>query len=131
MKTIDNQIVTIPNNKITTSFIMNYAMPDPMVKFTIPVSAAYGSDVEKVKKILLNVAEDAVRQTEYFVTDPKPRVFFVEFGASDLKFIIHVYARAYNIPDEVKDAINCRVNRRFLEEGIEIPFQQIDVHMRS
>lgn len=131
MKTIDNQIVTIPNNKITTSFIMNYAMPDPMVKLTIPVSAAYGSDVEKVKQILLEVAEDAVKNTDFFVTDPKPRVFFVEFGASDLKFIIYVYARAYNIPDEVKDAINCRVNRRFMEERIEIPFQQIDVHMRS
>ena len=90
MKTIDNQIVTIPNNKITTSVVMNYSMPDPMVKMTIPVSAAYGSDVELVKTILVEVAEDALKNTEFFVADPKPRAFFVEFGASDLKFVVYV-----------------------------------------
>lgn len=131
IKTIDNQIVTIPNNKITTSVVMNFSMPDPMVKMTIPVSAAYGSDVDLVKKILVEVAEDALKNTDYFVADPKPRAFFVEFGASDLKFVVYVWARAYNIPDEVRDSINSRIDKRFKEAGIEIPFQQIDVHMRT
>jgi len=131
IKTIDNQIVTIPNNKITSSIVTNYAMPDPMVKLTLPISAAYGSDVEKVKQILVEVANDAARNTDYFIADPKPRAFFVEFGASDLKFVLYVWARAYNIPDEVKDAINSRVDKRFREEGIEIPFQQIDIRMRT
>ena len=131
LKTLDYQIVTIPNNKITTSVVTNFSMPDPMVKMTIPVSAAYGSNVDLVKKILVEVAEDALKNTDYFVADPKPRAFFVEFGASDLKFVVYVWARAYNIPDEVRDSINSRIDKRFREAGIEIPFQQIDVHMRT
>lgn len=60
-----------------------------------------------------------------------PKIFFQEFGESSLKFVIHVWAKAYNIPDEVKDAINVRIAARFAAEGIEIPFPQLDVHMRK
>jgi len=131
LKTLEYQIVTIPNNKITTNIVVNYSMPDPKLKMSIPVSVAYGSDIEKVTRVLLEVVNDAIKDTDYLLSDPEPRIFFVEFGASDLKFIVRVWSKAYNTPDEVKDAINRRVNARFEKEGIEIPFQQIDIHMRT
>ena len=131
LRTLEYQVVTIPNNKITTNVIINYSMPDPKIKMTIPISVAYGSDIDKVTKILYEVANDAIQNTEYLLCDPKPLIFFVEFGASDLKFIIRIWSKAYNTPDEVKDVLNRRINARFKEEGIEIPFQQIDIHMRS
>ena len=130
LRTIEYQIVTIPNNKITTNVIINYSMPDPKIKMTIPISVAYGSDIDKVTRILFELVNDAVQNTEYLLSDPEPQVLFVEFGASDLKFIIRVWSKAYNTPDEVKDVINRRINARFKEEAIEIPFQQIDIHMR-
>jgi small-conductance mechanosensitive channel len=131
LKTLEYQIVTIPNNKITTNIVVNYSMPDPKLKMSIPVSVAYGSDIDKVTRILFEVVNDAIENTEYLLSDPEPGVFFVEFGASDLKFVIRVWSKAYNTPDEVKDAINRRVNARFEKEGIEIPFQQVDIHMRT
>jgi small-conductance mechanosensitive channel len=131
LKTVENQIVTIPNNKITTAIIVNYSQPNPMVKMTIPVSVAYGTDVENVKRILLEIADDAIKNTGYLLAEPKPRAFFTEFGASDLKFILYVWARAFNVPDEVKDSINGRIAARFSADGIEIPFQQIDIRMRT
>jgi MscS family membrane protein len=131
LKTLEYQIVTIPNNKITTNIIVNYSMPDPKLKMSVPVSVAYGSDVDKVTRVLLEVVNEAIKDTDYLLADPEPGIFFVEFGASDLKFIIRVWSKAYNTPDEVKDAINRRVNARFEKEGIEIPFQQIDIHMRT
>jgi small-conductance mechanosensitive channel len=130
LRTLEYQIVTIPNNKITTNVIINYSMPDPKIKMTIPVSVAYGSDIDKVTRILFELVNDAIQNTEYLLSEPEPQVLFVEFGASDLKFIIRVWSKAYNTPDEVKDIINRRVNARFKEEAIEIPFQQIDIHMR-
>jgi MscS family membrane protein len=130
LRTIEYQIVTIPNNKITTNVIINYSMPDPKIKMSIPVSVAYGSDIDKVTRILFELVNDAVQNTEYLLSEPEPQVLFVEFGASDLKFIIRVWSKAYNTPDEVKDVINRRINARFKEEAIEIPFQQIDIHMR-
>ena len=131
LQTLEYQIVTIPNNKITSNVIVNYSMPDPKLKMTIPVSVAYGTDIDKVTAILYEVAHDAIRNTEFLLSDPKPAVFFIEFGASDLKFIVQVWSKAYNTPNEVKDCINRRINARFAKEGIEIPFQQIDIHMRN
>jgi MscS family membrane protein len=131
LKTLEYQIVTIPNNKITTNIVVNYSMPDPKLKMSIPVSVAYGSDIDRVTRVLFEVVNDAIENTEYLLSDPEPGVFFAEFGASDLKFIIRVWSKAYNTPDEVKDAINRRVNARFEKEGIEMPFQQLDIHMRT
>jgi len=131
IRTLDYQIVTIPNNKITSNVIINYSEPEERLRITIPVSAAYGTDPEKVKKILFEVARDAIRHTDYFLEDPAPTVFFSEFADSSLNFILRVWMRKYNVPDEAKDAINIRVAKRFAEEGIEIPFPQMDVHMKK
>ena len=131
LKTLDYQIVTIPNNKVTTNVIVNYAEPDQKLRITLPVSVAYGSDVAKVKKILLGIAHDVIKKTEYLLDDPSPKAFFLEFGDSGLKFILYVWAKKYNLPDEVKDAINSEIAQRFAAEGIEIPFPQMDVRLQK
>ena len=131
VKTIDGKIVTLPNSKITSNSVVNFSEPDPRVRYTVPVTVAYGSDVVRVKQVLAEVVLDAIKNTEYFAPEPPPKIFFQEFGESSLKFVIYVWAKAYNIPDEVKDAINVRIAARFAAEGIEIPFPQLDVHMRK
>lgn len=131
IKTLDYQIVTIPNNKLTTNIIINYSEPDQKLRITIPITVAYGTDPLRVKKILLEVAHDAIANSEYLLDDPAPTVFFTEFAESSLNFILRVWARKYNLPDEVKDTINCRIAERFLKEAIEIPFPQMDVHMKK
>lgn len=131
IRTLDYQIVTLPNNKITTNVIINYSEPDEKLRIVIPVSVAYGTDPLKVKKILLEIADDTIRNSEFFLSDPAPTVFFEEFGASSLNFILKIWMRKYNLPDESKDALNCKIAQRFEKEGIEIPFPQMDVHMRK
>jgi MscS family membrane protein len=88
LKTLDYQIVTIPINKITTNVIVNFAEPDQKLRITLPVSVAYGTDVEKVRRILLEIARDVIEKTEYLLDDPAPKAFFSEFGDSGLKFIL-------------------------------------------
>jgi small-conductance mechanosensitive channel len=131
IRTLDYQIVTLPNNKITTNVIVNYSEPDEKLRITIPVTVAYGTDPVRVKKILQEIARDAIKNTEYFLEDPAPTVFFDEFAASSLNFILKIWMRKYNLPDEAKDAINCRIAERFEKEGIEIPFPQMDIHMKK
>jgi small-conductance mechanosensitive channel len=131
IKTLDYQIITIPNNKITTNVIVNYAMPDQKLRITIPVSVVNGSDVKTVKRILLEIARDVIYKTEYLLDDPSPKVFFLEFGDFGLKFVLYVWAKAYNLPGEVMDAVNSQIAERFATEGIEIPFPQMDVRMRK
>jgi small-conductance mechanosensitive channel len=131
IRTIDGKVVTLPNNKITSSSVVNYSEPDPKIRYAIPITVAYGSDTARVKKVLFEVVQDAIKNTEYFAEEPAPKVFFQEFGDSSLKFVIYVWAKAYNIPDEVKDAINVRIAARFAAEGIEIPFPQLEVRMKQ
>jgi MscS family membrane protein len=131
IKTLDNQIVTIPNNKLTTNIIINYSEPDPKLRMTIPISVAYGTDPLRVKKILLEIAQDAIRNSEYFVDDPAPEALFVEFAESSLNFILRIWTKAVISTEKVKDTINCRIAERFAREGVEVPFPQMDVHMKK
>ena len=131
IKTLDNQIVTIPNNKITSNIIVNYAEPDQTLRITIPVTVAYGSDVQKVKQILLEIAQEVIKNDNILVEEPAPKVFFLEFGDSSLKFVLYVRAKVYSLPDDVRDAINTRIAERFAREGIEMPFPQLEVHMKK
>jgi MscS family membrane protein len=131
LKTLDYQIVTIPNNKITTNVIVNYAEPDQKLRIAIPVSVAYGTDPKKVKDILLEIATEVIKNTDYLIQDPPPKVFFNEFADSSLKFILYVWAKKYNLPDEVKDAVNSRIADRFAAEGIDIPYPQMEVRVKK
>ncbi len=131
IKTMDYQMVTIPNSKVSSSVIVNYAMPDVRLKIKIPVSAAYGSDVKRVKEILLEIGNEAAVRSECVLFDPAPSVYFLELGASSLNFMLVIWAKAFNLTWDVQDYVNTRVCERFAEEGIEIPFPQMDVHMRD
>jgi small-conductance mechanosensitive channel len=131
LKTMDYQIVTIPNNKITSNVIVNYAEPDQKLRITIPVSVAYGTDPKKVKEILLDIAQNTIKTTDYLLDTPPPKVFFIEFAASSLNFILYVWARKYNLPDEVRDSINSQITERFEAAGIEIPFPQMEIRMKK
>jgi small-conductance mechanosensitive channel len=131
IRTLDYQIVTIPNNKLTTNVIINYSEPDQKLRITVPVSVAYGTDPLRVKQILLEIAHETINDTGYLLDEPAPTVFFTEFAESSLNFILRVWAREYRFPDEIKDEINCRIAGRFAREGIEIPFPQMDVHMKK
>lgn len=131
LQTLDYQLVTIPNSKIASSVIINYALPEVRLKIKIPVSVAYGSDVKRVKEILLEIAREAVDSSVYVLNEPAPSVYFLEFADSSLNFTLVVWARAFNMAWDVQDFINTRIDERFREEGIEIPFNQMDVHIRS
>jgi len=126
IRTMDNQIITIPNNKITTNYVTNYSEPDQKLRISIPVSVVSGTDPAKVKELLLDISYSVIQKTGYLLEEPAPQVFFSEFGESGLKFILYVWAKKYNLTDEVKDAINLQIAGRFAAEGIDIPFPQIE-----
>jgi small-conductance mechanosensitive channel len=131
MKTLDNQIVTIPNATVTSNVVVNYAMPDINLKVRIPFSVAYGTDIARVKKILLEIAGEAAEKTPWVLKDPVPSVYFLEFGESSLNGQLLVWTNNYDNAWDVQDYINCRIDERFREAGIEIPFRQLDIHMRD
>ena len=131
IKTLDHQLLTIPNSVFSSSMVTNYAMPDVKLKVKMPVSVAYGSDVKRVKEILLEIANRASEEEDYILKDPAPGVYFLEFGESSLNYMMVVWAGRFNMSWEVKDKINFLIDERFREEGIEIPFPQMDIHLKK
>lgn len=131
IKTLDNQIVTVPNTKVINSFVINYALPDVMMKVRTNIGVAYGSDVLRVKQFLLEVANEVAGRYPFVLTDPEPVVYFLSFGESSLNFQLIVWCNEYTKIWDTQDALNTRINERFTKEGIVIPFPQRDVHVRQ
>jgi Small-conductance mechanosensitive channel len=131
LQTLDYQLVTVPNSKMATSVVINYALPEARLKIKIPISVAYGSNVSQVKEILLKIGHEAAARSEYVLDDPGPEVYFLEFGESSLNFTLVVWARTFGLIWEVQDFINTRVEEEFRTAGIEIPFPQMDVYLRK
>ncbi len=127
IKTLNNTIITVPNSKVINDNIINYAIPDTTVRVKIPVSVAYGTDPKKVDAILLDIAG----KTPLVLNGPKPLVRFTEYAASSQNFEVLVWIRHYDDRHPVVDWILREMFVRFKEEGIEIPFNQMDIHVKK
>jgi len=127
IKTFDETVVILPNSKIANSKIINYNQPASKIKEKIKIGVAYGSDIDKVKKILLDIAEN----TEGVEKDPAPSVYFTEFLDFALEFVIVTWVDSPKEKFAVKTKINEEIYRRFNKEGVQIPYPTQDVYMRN
>lgn len=131
IRTMDSQIVTIPNSKVTSNVVTNFSMPDTTLKVRILFSVAYGTDMDRVTEILLAIARDAGEKIPWVLSEPAPAVFLREFGESALNGQLTLWINDFSKQWETEDWINREIIRRFREQGIEIPFRQIDIRMRE
>jgi MscS family membrane protein len=118
MKTYDNEIIYIPNGYLANSMIKNYTMPDLSVRVNVPFGVEYGSDVDKVIKVVL----DAVKKIDIVLEDPAPVIHFVKMSDFSLDFIarawVKEYGDAYNLKIQMVDTIYNALN----QANIGIPF---------
>ena len=123
LHTVDNKVVTIPNGTLTNSNVINYSTL-PSRRVDIKFSAGYHDDIEKVKSVLMGVAE----AHEKVLKDPAPFVRLTAQGSSSLDYTFRVWCAGPDYWDVYFDMME-RVKMAFDENGISIPFQQVDVHM--
>ncbi|MEW8546403.1 MAG: mechanosensitive ion channel family protein [Candidatus Thiodiazotropha endolucinida] len=126
--TRDDVEVTIPNSIMGNSKVVNES-GGPHVKYRIRVAVgvAYGSDIDQVRDVLMSVA----RESETVCDQPEPRVRFRAFGASSLDFELLCWVDNPELRGRVLDALNSAVYKRFLVEGIEIPFAKQDLYIKE
>jgi len=125
--TFDRTLVIIPNAELVKQVITNHSYPDPKVCVRQTLGVAYGSDMEKVKRILLEI----ISANPKVLRDPGPWVFFAEFGDSSLNLKMGFDVGNYAVRAEVLDEINMAINKRFEAEKIDIPFPQRVVHLKK
>lgn len=126
--TNDNIAVIVPNSEIVSSAVINWSYPNKNVRFNIPVGVSYESDPEEVRKLLLEIAT----AHDGILKEPPPDVLFDSFGDNSLNFNLRVWTGTYvSKPGVLRSELNYVISKRFKENGIEIPFPQRDIHIRS
>jgi small-conductance mechanosensitive channel len=128
LMTRDDIEVTVPNSVMGNTMIINESGgPAERFRIRVVVGVAYGSDIDKVREVLMDIAltDEAVCE------DPEPRVRFRTFGASSLDFELLCWIDQPVLRGRVIDALNCKVYKRFIEEKIEIPYSKHDLYIKE
>jgi len=126
--TNDNITIIVPNTDFITHAVTNWSHGDPKVRVRLSLGVAYGSDVEKLRRVLLEVAAE----NPSVLRDPEPSVRFIGFGDSSLDFELAVWTIAMaHRPTRFRSDLFFAIEHKLRENGIEIPFPQRDLHLRS
>lgn len=126
--TNDNITIIVPNSDLITNKVTNWSYGDPKVRIRLPVGVAYGTDPERLRRLLLEVALENPK----VLKEPPPDLFFVGFGDSSLNFELAVWTEEMTAkPRLFRSELNYAVERKLREHQIEVPFPQRDLHLRS
>tara|TARA_R110000868_G_scaffold159166_2_gene387735 strand:+ start:2973 stop:5567 length:2595 start_codon:yes stop_codon:yes gene_type:complete len=127
IETFDRSSIVIPNSELISNRVLNWTLKDRVGRGIVKIGASYGADANKVREILLDIADKRREILSY----PAPQVVFIDFGASSLDFELRYFLRDIGDVLAVASIVRFEVLDRFRAEGIEIPFPQQDVHLRD
>jgi len=130
--TNDNIDILVPNSEFVGGRVINWTLREAYRRVKVPFGVAYGTDKDLVKKAVLEAAEN-VPWTLKKSKARQPQVWFVEFGDSSLNFelVVWLTSEAVKRPGAVNAAYLWEIESKLKEYGIEIPFPQRDLHLRS
>jgi small-conductance mechanosensitive channel len=123
----DQNLLIVPNALLVKNMVINHSYPDNRSRVVVEVGVAYGSDIELVKRLMLEAAQEnpAVLQT------PPPSIIFNAFGQSALLMTLTCNLQSYKDAATVKDDLNSMIDGKFRAAGIEIPFPSQTVYLRN
>ncbi len=127
IETFDRATVIVPNADLISNRVKNWMYSGLLGRIIIPVGVSYDTDPDQVRDILLQVAKDS----EFTASYPEPRVFFMDFGASSLDFELRCYIKNVDSSVSARSDLRFSIFKALKAAGIEIPFPQRDVHLRT
>ncbi|MFC2176043.1 mechanosensitive ion channel family protein, partial [Bacteroidota bacterium] len=127
LETRDGIILIVPNSAFITGHVVNWTHNTRLNRFRVNVGVAYGSDVNKVRNLLIKCAKDH----QEVVLNPEPYVFFEDFGDSQLSFSLYFFSRSIFRIEFVKSDIRFAIDEAFRKSGVTIPFPQRDIHIHK
>jgi len=127
IQTVQGAEVIIPNANLISSKVINWTLSESQRRRELPVGVAYGSD----PKIVLQLLREAAARHELVLTKPEPMVYFKGFGDSTLDFELHFWVMQENNGLQITSEVALAAMQLLDDAGIEIPFPQRDLHVRS
>ena len=120
----DHNVLIVPNNELIKTKIVNFGYPDAETRVAVDVIAAYGSDIELVKNILLKIA----RSQPNVLSDPAPEAFLMKLGDYGLHFTLFCRVPEYKLQFPTAEKIRIAICHEFAKANIKIPYPQQVVH---
>jgi small-conductance mechanosensitive channel len=127
LRTRDNVYILVPNRDFVAKEVTNFVYTDPRLRLLIDVGVAYGSDTALVRRVLLDVADQDGR----VLARPAPDVYFQNFGDSSLDFRLLVWISDSISKHRIASDLRFAIDAAFRRNGIQIPFPQRDLHLRT
>ncbi len=127
VKTRDDVMITVPNSILATTKIINESAPVPRFRIRVPVGVAYGSDLQRIEEILLEVAQNNPNVSP----EPNPRARLRAFGDSSVNFELLCWVEDPSLKGLETHKLLKEIYRVFMEKGVTIPFPQRDIHIIS
>jgi len=127
VRTFEGAEVLVPNGQLISDALTNWTLSDSKRRMTIPVGVAYGTNPQKV----IDILKDLASAHSEVLKDPGPIAFFMGFGESSLDFSLRVWVANFESGFQVRSDLAVAINAALEEAGIEIPFPQRDLHIRS
>jgi len=127
IRTRDNRMVVVPNSQIGKSLVVNYAYPNDQYRLQIHIGVAYGTDIEKARKVMV----EAVQKVEGVLPDRPVEALFLEFGDSSLIFRVRWWLESYVDTRRMFDRVNTALYNALIKEKIQLPFPQLDVNVKQ
>ncbi len=123
----DNKDVVVPNRMFITERFVNWTLSDAVTRVVVPVGVAYGTDADRVRDLLLQVA----KEEPLVIANPPPTAWFMAFGPSSLDFELRVFVQEILDRNRARTAMMTRIASLFREQGIEIAFPQLDLNLKG
>lgn len=127
IRSLNNISVIVPNSEFVSTQVINWSHRDPKVRLDINVGVSYASDLDVVLQSLREVAEEHGK----VLRTPPPEVLHMGFGDSSWNMRLRVWIGDPKQHPQVRSDINCAIVHKFRERGVEIPYPQRDLHVRS
>ena len=130
LRMLPNNIVVIPNKKMTESILTNYSLPEKQMSLQIPISVGTDSDPARIERILVEEAKKGCGEIPGLLAQPEPAARFVPgFGASSLDFTLICQVAEFKDQVDVQHYLRKRIFDRLKAEGIEIPYPTRTVYL--
>ena len=127
LRKFDHTQAIIPNADLLSSVVINWSLDDRRIRLDFDVHVSYGANTTLVEQTIL----DTVNGHTAVLEDPEPRVFFRDFGDSAFEFWVMAWVADLTDRFQTISELHHAICASFREQGIEIPFPQQDVHLRS
>jgi len=131
LRQMGNNLVVVPNSKLSNAIIVNYSLPDPLLSVIVQVGVAYDSDLEKVERVTIEVAREVMDRYDLNTQQFPPFIRYHTFGDSSINFSVIMKSKEFGDKFALRHEFIKVLHKRYQEEGIEIPFPIRTVYLNE